>query len=67
MCKREAGTTSICGQRCSALDRIMISPLVSKVNPSHLADFAAHRACFVVEAAPAARTVAPFCTESVQS
>ena len=25
--------------------QIMISPLVSKVNPSHLADFAAHRDC----------------------
>ena len=30
-------------------------PLVSKVNPFHLADFAAHRACSAVEAAPAAR------------
>jgi hypothetical protein len=37
------------------------------INPSHLADFAAHRACSVVEAAPAARTVAPFYPESVQS
>jgi hypothetical protein len=33
----------------------MISSLVSKVNPSHLADFAALRECSVVEAAPAAR------------
>ena len=38
----------------------MISPLVSKVNnPSHLADFAAHRDCSAVEAAPAARRVLP--------
>jgi hypothetical protein len=28
---------------------------MSKVNPSHLADFAALRECSVVEAAPAAR------------
>jgi hypothetical protein len=34
----------------------MISPLVSKVNnPPHLADFAAHRNCSAVEAAPVAR------------
>ena len=29
----------------------MIPPLVSKVNPFHLADFAAHCACSAVEAA----------------
>jgi hypothetical protein len=35
-------------------------PLVSKVNnPPHLADFAAHRDCSAVEAAPAARRVPP--------
>jgi hypothetical protein len=34
---------------------VMISPLVSKVNPSHLADFAALRDCSAVEPAPAAR------------
>jgi hypothetical protein len=39
---------------------IMISPSVSKVNnASHLADFAAHRDCSAVEAAPAARRVPP--------
>src|ERR1035438_6729902 len=27
----------VCGQRCSALEKMMISPLMSKVNPSHLA------------------------------
>jgi len=37
----------LCGQRCSALDKIMISPSVSKVNPFHLADFAALRDCSV--------------------
>jgi hypothetical protein len=36
-----------CGQRCSALDKVMISPSVSKVNPFHLADFAALRDCSV--------------------
>ena len=43
------------GKSCDLLDEIMISPLVSKVNPSHLADFAALRDCSAVEAAPAAR------------
>jgi hypothetical protein len=43
------------GKSCDPLDAIMISPLVSKVNPSHLADFAALRDCSAVEAAPAAR------------
>jgi hypothetical protein len=38
----------------------MISPSVSKGNnPPHLADFAAHRDCSAVEAAPAARRVSP--------
>ena len=37
----------LCGQRCSALDKVMISPSVSKVNPFHLADFAALRDCSV--------------------
>jgi hypothetical protein len=38
----------------------MISLLASKVNnPPHLADFAAHRDCSAVEAAPAARRVPP--------
>jgi hypothetical protein len=32
------------GKKCGPLDGIMISPLVLKVNPSHLADFAAFRA-----------------------
>ena len=41
-------------------DKIMISPLVSKVNnPVHLAVFGAHRDCSAVEAAPAARRVPP--------
>ena len=43
------------GNSCDLLDGIIISPLVSKVNPSHLADFAALRDCSAVEAAPAAR------------
>jgi len=30
-------------QTCDPLDKIMLSPSVSKVNPSHLVDFAAHR------------------------
>jgi hypothetical protein len=29
------------GKKCGPLGGIMISPLASKVNPSHLADFAA--------------------------
>jgi hypothetical protein len=37
----------------------MISPLASKVNPSHLTDFAAFRGCSVVEAVSAAQTVPP--------
>jgi len=28
------------GQSCDPLDQTMFSPLVQKVNPSHLADFA---------------------------
>src|ERR1700687_344000 len=51
----------VCGQICySARQKIMTSPLVSKVNkPPHLADFAAHRDCSGVEAAPAARRLPP--------
>ena len=37
----------------------MISSSVSKVNPSHLADFAAFRGCSVVEGASVARIVPP--------
>jgi hypothetical protein len=33
----------------------MIPPLVSRVKPFYLAEFAAHRGCFGVEAAPAVR------------
>jgi len=36
--------------------KIMMSPLVSQVNPSHLADFAALRNCSVVEGAPCCTT-----------
>jgi hypothetical protein len=33
--------SQVCGQECGPLDETMISLWVPKVNPSHLADFAA--------------------------
>ena len=51
--RMKARTTSTLRATLLRLDKIMISPLVSKVNnPSHRADFAAHRDCSAVEAAP---------------
>jgi hypothetical protein len=44
MRKKGKNNVNTAEQNCSALDGTMISPLVSKVNPSHLADFAAFRA-----------------------
>src|ERR1035441_4061525 len=35
-CVRRREQRQLCGQRCSALDKIMISPLVSKVNLAQL-------------------------------
>jgi len=40
--RMKAGTTSTCGQRCSAFDKIMISPLAARVNMSHRAPSAIH-------------------------
>ena len=52
---RKKGETSVMCAGKSAIppDEVMISPLPSKVNnPLHLADFADHRDCPAVEAAP---------------
>ena len=46
MRKKGENNVEFAGKTAIRLDGIMISPLVSKVNPSHLADFAAHRDCF---------------------
>jgi hypothetical protein len=43
------------GQNCDPLDKIMISPLASKVNVPTLLTAPFHRDCFMVEAAFAAR------------
>jgi hypothetical protein len=55
-CVRRREQNQRCGQRGSALNKTMVSPLVSKVNPSHLADVTALcGGSAVVEAAPVAR------------
>jgi hypothetical protein len=38
-------TSSLREESCDPLDEIIISPLMSKVNPSHRADFAALHDC----------------------
>ncbi len=40
-----ANNVELCGHNRAPLDEIMIPPLVSKVNPSRLADLAALRDC----------------------
>ena len=54
-CARRREQRQVGEQTCDPLDKMMISPLMSKVNPSHLAEFAHLRECSVVEAAPVAR------------
>ena len=44
MRKKGENNVNFAGKTAAPLDEIMISPLVSKVNPSHLADLAALRA-----------------------
>jgi hypothetical protein len=46
-CVRRREQRQRCGQRCSALDTIMIPPLMSKVNLFRTAEFAVLRECSV--------------------
>jgi len=52
MRKKGKNNVNFAGQNRSALDKIMISPPVSKVKPSHPAAFAGLRDCSTVEVVP---------------